>query len=379
MAQGAYAVGLPSNTPGSTYYWYHQSSSCGNCEYCGDWGTATWGSGGKFASDGCAMFSAAMLVSNLTGQEITPLKFLEDIGCEINDNNTYISTSSCEWLNDHSIAKGGEEFANFICEKYGLQNTGSLATYDKSKMQSAIDDVLSKGGMVLYRFSNPNDEVSQWVTTSSHFICIREKIDDKYYTLDSCNRPDSAGATEPVTFDTIYNRLYSGTDYMIGFWNGAAGSSNNSGTTGNSGNVPVGTGGWYGAGTDIPTYSNTKDLGDGFYLYNGLPWAANASTVTIDTDTMLIDMFNYAKNVSTTKTAKATLFGSGGTCEAVDVLTTHDRMHADPTGVSPDGGNWKSCDGGRLYVEIDGVKASGVGTIPAIMNPDFNRGFGPYD
>ena len=79
-AKGTYAVKIGNKS----YYWYHQSYSCTGCVNCGTWTKMRWGNSGTFGSDGCAIYSLAIIASNLTGQEITPSKLLTDMGCVIN-------------------------------------------------------------------------------------------------------------------------------------------------------------------------------------------------------------------------------------------------------------------------------------------------------
>jgi hypothetical protein len=381
-AAGDYSIDLCDGK----YYWYHQmSSGTDNCKYCGTWTMMTWGSGGTLGADGCAIYSSAILISNLTGQEITPDKWLTDLGCTINAEKTYCDLSTSPYLeNNHTIASG-TTIAEVISEKYGLSHTDVLGDYDKTKMKEKVDEVLDKGGMIWYRYSASSSNGSSWPTyrADTHYICIRSRDDKGYYVLDESMQPDDPAHNEPISFDTLYNYKYPDTEYIIGFWNengkssgASSGSSSSSGSGGSNVSSSGATGAWYGKGTQISKYSNKVDLGDGFYIYDGLPWGADANTWACDCDTMLYDLFQYVKGVSKTKKATATVYGDDVTAE--QILSKSSRMHADTTGASPDGGEWKSGSGG-YYVEIDGVKCAGSGTVPAIMSYGYNAGFGAYN
>lgn len=375
-ATGTYAVEIN----GKSYYWYHQSYSCPGCTYCSTWTTMGWGGGGTFGSDGCAIYSLAIIVSNLTGQEITPNKLLTDMGCSINKSNTYCDTSSSKYINGHSLAMGQEGIGQFICEQYGLEMEPNLNELSLKDCQTKVDEILDKGGMVWYRYSG-----GSWATyrTSSHFIPIRDHDEKGYYILDESSQPDGANS-KPIPFETLYNEQHS-SPYFVGFWpSGAPAKSSSTSNTSSSSVSSTGNGSaysmWAGSANQLKQYANKVDLGSGFYLYDGLPWAADSSTFAIDVDTATIAVEQYVKKTSGDNTAtckKKNMQGDDGNYSSIEVLKTESRI-TNQGGLGMDGGAWTAVDGGK-YADCDGVRCLGVGVPPGYTDWDYNVDFGPND
>lgn len=386
-ASGTYAVKIGDKS----YYWYHQSSQCPGCVYCGNWTNMQWGSGGTFGSDGCAICSLAIIVSNLTGQEITPSKLLTDMGCKINESGTKCDTSTSKYINDHSLALDGAGTGQFICDKYGLEMAPDLGSLSKADCQAKVNEVLDKGGMVWYRYSG-----GSWASysTSSHFIPIRGYDEKGYYILDQCMSPDSSGNQNPISFDTLYNEFYGGS-YFVGFWVSGAKSNNSSSSSSSSGNSSSSSSNssssnvdstgnnsaysmWAGPANQLKQYSNTVDLGNGFKLYDGLPWAAESTTFAIDLDTATIAVEQYVKKTSGDNVAKCKfeyMQDSSGNYSAIELLKSNNNRMTNQGGLSADGGKWSSKDGG-LYTDRGGIQCIGVGVGPALTDWDYNADFG---
>lgn len=394
-ASGTYAIDLG----GKSYYWYHQSTKCPGCTYCGTWSNMIWGGGGAFGSDGCAIYSLSIIASNLTGQEITPSKLLTDMGCKINDSNTYCDTVPSSYINGHGLALGGEGIGQFMCDTYGLQMETGFNSLSKSDCQAKVNEILDKGGMVWYRYSGGS--WNSWYT-SSHYIPIRAYDDKGYYLLDECLTPESGGNEKPVSFDALYNESYKDS-YFMGFYVGGSSStksdsSNKSDSKSNnksdskSNNSSVSSTGndsaysmWAGPASQLKQYSNTVDLGNGFKLYDGLPWAAEANTFAIDADTALIAIQQYVESLGSSEKPKCTskyMQDASGNYSAIELLKSDGiRMHNEypkcgPNPYSSD--TWTNEDGGK-YVTRDGIKCIGVCVAPCYQDWDYNVDFGPNE
>jgi hypothetical protein len=179
-ATGQYAVKLVDGM----YYWYHQSSASCGCTYCGTWSMSKWGNASDvnskdtFGKNGCAVYSLAIGISNLVGQEITPTVVLTDLGCEIDGTNVKTDNSS----NFTNVSIYRRSALNTLCSKYDLTYNEISGTTDE--IIDGIDDVLSKGG---YIWTQWRDSEIDWANgTSKHFMIIRKQDGDNYYCFTSC-------------------------------------------------------------------------------------------------------------------------------------------------------------------------------------------------
>lgn len=179
-ATGPYAVDLDDGS----YFWYHQNGGhVDNCVNCGDWSDRIWGNSSQvakagcntFGRDGCAIYSLAIGVSNLTGREITPTVVLQDFGCAISGN--VCDTTPSSLFNGRSLSSR-QNAVSTLANKYGL-------TYrEVGHNISEIDAVLDEGG---YVWGSWYDSQCQWCGNgTSHFMCIRKKDGDNYYCFTSC-------------------------------------------------------------------------------------------------------------------------------------------------------------------------------------------------
>lgn len=238
-ATGQYAVQLDDGM----YYWYHQDGGKGcGCVYCGNWSSAQWGSSGQskhaFGSDGCAVYSLAIGISNLYGAEITPAVVFNDLESPI--TNGQINTSS-KYFNGRNIKR--DAVVTTLASKYGLiisQYTYNGNNIDETKQ--FIDGVLAKGGIV---WGSWIDSQTQWCGNgSTHFMCIRKSDGNNYYCFTSCkgkcsNKSGKDGAIETMNYPLNKNTCISGmvqNQVLYGFVNPNAGSGGD--TNPNIGNVP---------------------------------------------------------------------------------------------------------------------------------------------
>lgn len=200
-ASGEYAVEFSDGT----YYWYHQVSGGDGCKYCGDWSSMNWGGGGSFGSDGCAIYSTAIIVSNLYGEAITPHKWLEDIGCKISGNNCDTGPSPC--LSGHGLT-AYSNILGYMKDKYHVEPcTDDLLGKSSEEQKKGVDETLEKGGLVWYRIAN---------SYGSHYLVIRAKTSDgKYLLLDECVQPKNSNT--PETWETVRGKLHGGPGVLQGF------------------------------------------------------------------------------------------------------------------------------------------------------------------
>lgn len=218
-ATGPYAVTLDDGT----HYWYHQNGGFGNCSCvnCGDWSNAYWkggeSKGRAFGSDGCAIYSLAIGLSNITGREITPNTVLTSLGC------TKISNT---WTTNQTYFAGvgikRDQAVKKLAADYGVNVEPVEHTI------GSIDNILARGGVV---WGSWVDAKSPWCGNgTSHFMCIRKTDGTNYYCYTSCRgKCASSGGkngaiqtmNHPVPKAQVISQMTGG--QLYGFWvNGTA-------------------------------------------------------------------------------------------------------------------------------------------------------------
>lgn len=195
-AEGRYAVTLDDGS----YYWYHQSSAGCGCSNCGasgfDWSDIYWQNGGRlesFASQGCAVYSLAIAVSNLCGKEITPFNILEDLGCTFTYDRgipTFCDTSTSLAFSGIMILR--EKAVKIIAEKYDLK----YGKVDGTK--ASIDEALSKGSYIWGRWQGS----FTWYS-GGHFMVIRAGDDTSYKCFSSCSNAKLFGGGKDGAIKTM--------------------------------------------------------------------------------------------------------------------------------------------------------------------------------
>ena len=208
-ASGQYVITMED---GLSYYWYHQTSGNCGCVHCGDWTQMQWGVDGnwhKFGTDGCAVYSLAMIVSNLIGAEITPTKLLSDFGCSI--GNGYCDTSTSPCFSGRNIIR--EAAIERIKQVYGIE-------YAFINNSAEANDILSGNGMVWDQWREKHTFGDfYWYGGQGHFMAIRELVDNKYYCLTSCGS-NGRGSFEIMNYgetpENVFDHRSGGK--TIGFW-----------------------------------------------------------------------------------------------------------------------------------------------------------------
>lgn len=197
------------------YFWYHQSTGCDvTCSWCGNWSKSEWGDTDYhlLGVDGCAVYAMAIVVSNLIGDEITPLEIMEATGCTItlkNDGTYKINTSTSNCFSNRSVSYSA--FAKKIAEVYNLDYR-SVSIVDNGSVvganQSLIDSYLADGYYIWGIFDKFK---TTWCSNTSsnsantHFMGIRKKVGDNYYCFTSCKgRCSSTGGSTGAIYTMNY-------------------------------------------------------------------------------------------------------------------------------------------------------------------------------
>ena len=370
-ATGAYAIQLDDGS----YYWYHQggpscNNSCGG--YCGDWSHTFWRESRKwFRNNGCAIYSLAIAISNLLGQEITPTQILYDLGCTPHDENgiRVWETSSANFAAPGVDIKRPNAIET-LARKYGFQYkalTDDIASWD---------EILDKGG---YIWNSWWDAKCEWCQSTdprnSHFMVIRKKQGDNYYCFTSCRGRAGGGLSGlpgaiatmnvPINKQTVINSVKNpGSGWGIWLDEPVGGS---------DGSVSmVSTDKWY---SDVTGTKATAgiDFGDGIKLYNALPWAAPAGSGVyfLDTDEATKSVYEFLE--STGATAKRSLeytLTTNGRFSRFCFLST---AKSDPGVLQY--GNWNVSGSVAATKRLDGVTCVGIAPMPIVIDKNYNTSF----
>lgn len=246
-ATGNYVIQLDD---GLTYYWYHQSGTCG-CDH--DILDSTYGrlshvicgppEKDNMAGRGCSIYSTAMALSCVLDTEITPYKVITDVlKADIKQlsDGTYHFVASGRGITNNDPAgmiMDKSMLAKSIEEVYGSQGVKAKQI---GSGQDSVDGILEKGGMVIFSFQGNRDNWS-WYTGAGHFMVIRKKADGLYYKLDST--ANIHNGTRPrdnmnlgLTWEEIQNHIKnSGSTYGgLAIWREGA----NTGGSNGIGNAP---------------------------------------------------------------------------------------------------------------------------------------------
>ena len=192
QATGQYAIKLDDGT----YYWYHQGSD--TCDYnvihptYGRYSEIRLGGPtyGEAWRRGCSSYATALAISNVLGQEVTPFDVLLNVfkgsinsctsGYYFANGSGGTSTTGVQYADQ--VYSNKAVWASLVETAYGSQ--GIKAKSINETNQSELDDILNKGGMVVFSVENASN--FPWYKGSAHFIAIRKKDKNgKYYCLNS--------------------------------------------------------------------------------------------------------------------------------------------------------------------------------------------------
>ena len=177
-ATGKFALQLDDGT----FYWYHQSAE--KCDYdafdtsYGYVGSCRAGGASKntMAHRGCGIYSTAMALSNLLGEEITPWKVITEVmGCTVKqapDGTMYFEATSANGISyGSSVCMDMPKLAELINAKYGSKGlVAEVASFD----QSTIDSYLYSDDSYAYCITSYAAASNfTWYTGSGHFMVLR--------------------------------------------------------------------------------------------------------------------------------------------------------------------------------------------------------------
>lgn len=213
-ATGQYAIELDDGT----YYWYHQSKTCNCVNDVVEDGIRTStliANSGTMASRGCSVYSSAIALSNLLGQEITPIDFIRNVlgsTIEKQSNGSYRFTASGKGITfgSDSVSTDKKTWAESIVEVYGSQGVCAKAVNVKS--QAEVDEILNKGGYIITSFNRMDFPWHYRSSAGSHYMIIRKKdASGNYYCFNSCSggRVGHPGAVESMTTGVSWDMLKS--------------------------------------------------------------------------------------------------------------------------------------------------------------------------
>ena len=337
-----------------SYFWYHQSSSCLTCKYCGSWSGMTWGGAGGdrhlLAKDGCGVYSMAIAVSNLKGTAITPKDIL--LACESNIDE---ATNDCTTTPPYFDGRGlyWYEMPEKIAETYDI----NIQTVEHTT--AAIDEILNKGGYVWFWMNSSNASNWPWSKSEGHFILIRKHDGENYYCFDECDN-EAAGfpiMNTPVKKSEVIAVMKD--TRAVGLWVDRTYNSTRN---------------WYSSALTVDNATSSIDIGGGIKLYNGLPWEAKSDTYVADCEAMLYDMVDYINTVSTEQVNID-----------LDKILSKSRMLNTSAGLNKktgkpvlQGDNWISTvTGSKItsYCTIEGVNCVGVCVPCTVADPTYNMQF----
>lgn len=368
-ATGAYAVQLDDGM----YYWYHQGGpSCNNIcgGYCGDWSHTMWGESRKwFGNNGCAVYSLAIAISNLLGQEITPTQILYDLGCTPHDENgvRVWETSSANFAAPGVDIKRPNAIET-LARKYGFQYkalTDDVASWD---------EILDKGG---YIWNSWWDAQCEWCQSTkprdSHFMVIRKKEGDNYYCFTSCRGRAGGGLSGkegaiatmnvPINKQTVVSTVKNA-NAGWGIWLDEP-------VSGGSGTIELSPDGWYSDVTGTRS-TETVSLGGNLKLYTGLPWNASSSAgvYMLDTDIATTDLYSWltGQGANIQNSLEWALTSSGRLCKGVGPTANIDDY--------PNRwGGWNYSASPAALKQLDGVYCVGIAPAPTVVYRDYNDQF----
>lgn len=288
---------------GEWFYWYHQASSACGCTYCGDWSAASWGkAGGKtyvFGSNGCAVYSLAIGISNLVGAEITPTEILKTLDSPLVNGMFTVSQTYFD-----GIGIRRDKATSKLASTYGLTVKSIGVSI------SEVDAILDQGGYVWGKWT---DSKCAWCGNgTTHFMMIRKKEGDNYYCFTSCagkGMPGGkAGAIQtmelPLNKQEVLDALAD--NVLHGLINPNKGATSSTLSDGLQQSAMT----FFDACT-VEKGSPVKELTGGVYLYDGLPWD-NTGAYTLNTSKVNQYLSKYLGMTLTPKIASDDHLSSTG-------------------------------------------------------------------
>lgn len=202
-----------SNTPGNatgqfalqlddgTYYWYHQSrETCAFNAKDNSYGYvgllyAGGTSYGTMSRRGCGIYSTAIALSNLLGEEITPWKVITDVmKCDIkggSGGSLYFESTTANGI-AYTCSTPSYSFstmANLINAAYGSKGiVAKEVSFTEDSLNTYFDDSSMYAYVInSYENSGYSDSSFTWYGSSGHFMVLRKTDDGKYKCFTSAS------------------------------------------------------------------------------------------------------------------------------------------------------------------------------------------------
>lgn len=230
-ATGQFAIKLNDGN----YYWYHQSSEI--CDYnafdekYGYLGSVKAGgtSKGTMSSRGCGIYSTAIALSNLLGEEITPYDVIQDVmGCEINisgDGTAYFESygnvNGITYSGDDGVIMYMSKLAELINKTYGSKGiVAEVVKFD----QSTVDSYLFNDSSYAYCINSWQKASGfTWYHGSGHFMVLRPGSETGKYkcftsastTYGSGHANITLGMNDEMNWNIVKNASRHGSCLMI--------------------------------------------------------------------------------------------------------------------------------------------------------------------
>lgn len=202
--QGKYIVELDDVMNGKNWAWYHQSGTnyC-DCQYNADKiGHAKW-KGSYFGDNGCAVYTLASIVTNVTGNDVTPLDILHTL--QWGDTGAYDFITG-------QYKSSGDALVNNAEGKYFASGTRNIKRYE------SVEEVCRVYGLDYYVLQADDPDFDEklieamkfnimgfasyhakfeWYGGQAHFLAIRDTDGKNVYPLTSSHGHGTAtgGAT----------------------------------------------------------------------------------------------------------------------------------------------------------------------------------------
>ena len=178
-ATGTFALQLD----GGSFYWYHQSSEkCAYNAYRDEYGyigscRAGGVSNGTMSARGCGIYSTAMALSNILGEEITPWEVITEVmRCEIKKSSSgtvYFDSNASNGISysGNSVVMSMPTLANLINEAYGSKGVvAEVVPFN----QESIDSYLFSDDVYAYCINSYRSANNfTWYKGDGHFMVLR--------------------------------------------------------------------------------------------------------------------------------------------------------------------------------------------------------------
>lgn len=193
-ATGKYALQLDDGS----FYWYHQSQE--TCDYnaSSDYGLvgslhAGGASNGTMSARGCGIYSTAMALSNLLGEEITPWVVIDKVmGCPIEGTQgSYYFTSTVNngiSYSGSSVTMDMNTLASLINTAYGgVGIQASVVDFEQSTIDSYFNDSsIYAYAITSYQNSGKSSDFT-WYGGAGHFMVLRPGSNGGYKCFTSAS------------------------------------------------------------------------------------------------------------------------------------------------------------------------------------------------